>query len=153
MDYRMAGSTIAVASDHAGFDLKEVLKRDLQQAGHEVLDLGTTSTASVDYPDFGNAMAEAIASGRAARGVLVCGSGIGISIAANRNPKVRAALAHDVTSARLSREHNDANVVAFGQRLIGVETARSEEHTSELQSPVHLVCRLLLEKKKKKIKQ
>ena len=124
MEYRMAGATIAVASDHAGFDLKEVLKRDLQQAGHEVLDLGTTSTASVDYPDFGNALAEAIASGRAARGVLVCGSGIGISIAANRNPKVRAALAHDVTSARLSREHNDANVVAFGQRLIGVETAR-----------------------------
>ena len=120
----MAGATIAVASDHAGFDLKEVLKRDLQQAGHEVLDLGTTSSASVDYPDFGNAVAEAIASGRAARGVLVCGSGIGISIAANRNSKVRAALAHDVTSARLSREHNDANVVAFGQRLIGVETAR-----------------------------
>lgn len=120
----MAAATIAVASDHAGFDLKEVLKRDLQQAGHEVLDLGTTSTASVDYPDFGNAMAEAIASGRVARGVIVCGSGIGISIAANRNPKVRAALAHDVTSARLSREHNDANVVAFGQRLIGVETAR-----------------------------
>jgi ribose 5-phosphate isomerase B len=120
----MAGATIAVASDHAGFDLKEVLKHDLQQAGHEVLDLGTNSTVSVDYPDFGNAMAEAIASGRVARGVLVCGSGIGISIAANRNPKVRAALAHDVTSARLSREHNDANVVAFGQRLIGVEAAR-----------------------------
>ncbi|WIM13669.1 ribose 5-phosphate isomerase B [Enhydrobacter sp.] len=120
----MAGATIAVASDHAGFDLKEILKRDLQQAGHDVLDLGTHSTASVDYPDFGHAMAETIASGRAARGVLVCGSGIGISIAANRNPSVRAALAHDVTSARVSREHNDANVVAFGQRLIGVEIAR-----------------------------
>src|SRR3990167_2880524 len=96
----MAGATIAVASDHAGFDLKELLKRDLQQAGHDVLDLGTNSTESVDYP------------------------GIGISIAANRNPKVRAALVHDVTSARLSREHNDANVVAFGARLIGTETAR-----------------------------
>ena len=120
----MAGATIAVASDHAGFDLKEILKRDLQDAGYAVLDLGTNSTASVDYPDFGKAMAEAIASGRAAKGVLVCGTGIGISIAANRNPKVRAALAHDVTSARLSREHNDANVVAFGQRLIGAETAR-----------------------------
>lgn len=120
----MAGATIAVASDHAGFDLKEILKRDLQEAGHDVLDLGTHSSASVDYPDFGKAMAEAIASGKAARGVLVCGTGIGISIAANRNPKVRAALAHDVTSAKLSREHNDANVVAFGQRLIGVETAR-----------------------------
>ena len=94
----MAGATIAVASDHAGFDLKEILKRDLQEAGHDVLDLGTNSTASVDYPDFGHAMAEAIASGRAGRGVLVCGSGIGISIAANRNPRVRAAVVHDVTS-------------------------------------------------------
>jgi len=120
----MPGGAIAVASDHAGFDLKEILKRDLQEAGHEVLDLGTNSTASVDYPDFGKAMGDAIASGKAARGVLVCGSGIGISIAANRNPKVRAVLAHDVTSARLSREHNDANVIAFGQRLIGIETAR-----------------------------
>jgi ribose 5-phosphate isomerase B len=89
-----------------------------------VLDLGTNSTDSVDYPDFGKAMGDAIASGRAERGVLVCGSGIGISIAANRNPRVRAVLAHDVTSARLSREHNDANVIAFGQRLIGVEVAR-----------------------------
>ena len=121
----MPGDAIAVASDHAGFDLKELLKRDLQHAGHDVLDLGTNSTASVDYPDFGKAMADAIASGRAGRGVLVCGTGIGISIAANRNPKVRAALVHDETSARLSREHNDANVVAFGQRVIGVETARA----------------------------
>ena len=120
----MAGATIAVASDHAGFDLKELLKRDLQQAGHDVLDLGTNSTESVDYPDFGKAMAEAIGSGKVGRGVLVCGTGIGISIAANRHPKVRAALVHDVTSARLSREHNDANVIAFGQRLIGTETAR-----------------------------
>lgn len=120
----MAGATIAVASDHAGFDLKELLKRDLQQAGHDVLDLGTNSTESVDYPDFGKAMAEAIGSGRVERGVLVCGTGIGISIAANRHPKVRAALVHDVTSARLSREHNDANVVAFGSRLIGTEAAR-----------------------------
>lgn len=120
----MPGGTIAVASDHAGFDLKEILKRDLQDAGYAVLDLGTNSTASVDYPDFGKAMGEAIASGKAQRGVLVCGTGIGISIAANRNPKVRAALAHDVTSARFSREHNDANVVAFGSRVTGSETAR-----------------------------
>ena len=120
----MPGGAIAVASDHAGFDLKEILKRDLQEAGHDVLDLGTNSTRSVDYPDFGKAMADAIASGKAGRGVLVCGTGIGISIAANRNPKVRAAVVHDVTSARLSREHNDANVVAFGQRLIGTEVAR-----------------------------
>ena len=120
----MAGATIAVASDQAGFDLKEILKQDLQAAGYEVLDLGTNSTASVDYPDFGKAMGEAIASGKAEKGVLVCGSGIGISIAANRNPAVRAVLAHDATSARLSREHNDANVVAFGQRMTGIEVAR-----------------------------
>jgi ribose 5-phosphate isomerase B len=120
----MPGGAIAVASDHAGFDLKEILKRDLQEAGLEVLDLGTNSTQSVDYPDYGTAMADAVASGKAERGVLVCGTGIGISMAANRNPKVRAALVHDVTSARLSRLHNDANVVAFGQRLIGTETAR-----------------------------
>ena len=120
----MAGATIAVASDHAGFDLKEILKSDLQQAGYAVLDLGTNSMASVDYPDYGTAMGEAIAAGKAERGVIVCGSGIGISIAANRNPKVRAALVHDVTSARLTREHNDANVIAFGQRLIGTEVAR-----------------------------
>ena len=120
----MPGGAIAVASDHAGFDLKEILKRDLQEAGLEVLDLGTNSTQSVDYPDFGTAMADVVASGKAERGVLVCGTGIGISMAANRNPKVRAALVHDVTSARLSRLHNDANVVAFGQRLIGTETAR-----------------------------
>ena len=120
----MPGGAIAVASDHAGFDLKEILKRDLQEAGHDVLDLGTNSTQSVDYPDFGKALADAVASGRAERGVLVCGTGIGISIAANRNPKVRAAVVHDVTSARLTRQHNDANVVAFGQRLIGIETAR-----------------------------
>jgi ribose 5-phosphate isomerase B len=120
----MPGGAIAVASDHAGFDLKEILKRDLQEAGHEVLDLGTNSSQSVDYPDFGAAMGDAVASGKAKRGVLVCGTGIGISIAANRNPEVRAALVHDVTSARLAREHNDANVVAFGQRLIGTEPAR-----------------------------
>ena len=121
----MPGGTIAVAADHAGFDLKEILKRDLQEAGYAVIDLGTNSTASVDYPDFGKALADAVASGKAERGVLVCGTGIGISIAANRNPKIRAALAHDVTSAKLSREHNDANVVAFGARLIGTEVARA----------------------------
>jgi len=120
----MPGGAIGVASDHAGFDLKEILKRDLQEAGHEVLDLGTNSAQSVDYPDFGTAMADAVASGKIDRGVLVCGTGIGISIAANRNPRVRAALVHDVTSARMAREHNDANVVAFGQRVIGTETAR-----------------------------
>ena len=121
----MPGGAIAVASDHAGFDLKEMLKRDLQDAGFTVLDLGTHSAQSVDYPDYGVAMGEAIASGKAERGVLVCGTGIGISIAANRNPAVRAALVHDETTARLTRLHNDANVVAFGSRVIGTETARA----------------------------
>ena len=102
-----------------------MLKGDLQEAGHAVLDLGTHSSASVDYPDYGAAMAEAIASGKAERGVLVCGTGIGISIAANRHPAVRAALVHDETTARFCREHNDANVVAFGSRVIGPETARA----------------------------
>ena len=120
----MAGATIAVASDHAGFDLKEILKSDLQAGRLRRARSRHQSTASVDYPDFGAAMGEAIAAGKAENGVLVCGTGIGISIAANRNPKVRAVLAHDATSARLSREHNDANVVAFGQRLIGIEVAR-----------------------------
>ena len=120
----MPGGAIAVASDHAGFDLKEILKRDLQEAGHEVLDLGTNSTASVDYPDFGKAMGEAIASGKAARGVLVCGSGVGMSIAANRHAGIRCALANDTTTARLCREHNDANVVAMGARLIDEAPAR-----------------------------
>jgi ribose 5-phosphate isomerase B len=120
----MEGDTIAVAADHAGFDLKEILKRDLQDAGYAVLDLGTNSTAPVDWPDYGKAMGEAIESGRVRRGVIVCGTGIGISIAANRHRKVRAALCHDATSARLTRQHNDANVLALGARLIGPETAR-----------------------------
>jgi RpiB/LacA/LacB family sugar-phosphate isomerase len=87
----MEGDTIAVAADHAGFDLKEILKRDLQDAGYAVLDLGTNSTASVNWPDYGKPMGEAIESGRVRRGVIVCGTGIGISIAANRHRKVRAA--------------------------------------------------------------
>lgn len=120
----MAAQTIVMASDHAGFELKELLKGDLRAAGREVLDLGVHSTQSADYPDYGRALAEAIRDGKAARGVLVCGTGIGISIAANREPSVRAAVVHDVTSARLTRQHNDANVMALGARLIGTEVAR-----------------------------
>ncbi len=92
--------------------------------GHEILDLGTDGPGSVDYPDYGTALAESIASGKAERGVAICGTGIGISIAVNRHPGVRAALCHDETSARLAREHNDANVLALGARLIGVEVAK-----------------------------
>jgi len=117
-------SPVALASDHAGFDLKAQLATHLRDQGVEVLDLGTLENKSVDYPDFGRRMGEAIAAGEAERGVVICGTGIGISIAANRNPAVRAALCHDVTSARLSREHNDANVLALGARLIGPEVAR-----------------------------
>lgn len=116
---------MAMASDHAGFGLKTELKSYIESCGHDVLDLGAHAAGvSVDYPDFGKAMALALKDGKATRGVLICGSGIGISIAANRFPWVRAALCHDVTSARLTRLHNDANVLALGARLIGTEVAK-----------------------------
>lgn len=118
--------TIAIASDHAGFELKGVLKAELAALGLPVLDLGTDSgEKSVDYPDFGRALAEAIKAGKAARGVLVCGTGIGIAMAANRHPWIRCGVVHDETSARLTRQHNDANVIALGARLTGVETAKA----------------------------
>ncbi|MSO93676.1 MAG: ribose 5-phosphate isomerase B [Rhodospirillales bacterium] len=120
----MSRMTIAVASDHAGFDLKTTLAGDMKEAGYTVLDLGTNSRDSVDYPDFANAVAKALKDGKAERGVLVCGTGIGIAMAANRHPGVRAAVVHDGTGARLTRQHNDANVVCFGGRLIGSEVAR-----------------------------
>jgi ribose 5-phosphate isomerase B len=116
---------IAIASDHAGYALKSQLVADLAAAGHAVQDLGAAdAVTSVDYPDFGRACAEVVASGRAVFGVVVCGSGIGISIAANRVAGARCALVHDNLSARLARQHNDANMIALGARLIGVETAR-----------------------------
>ncbi len=115
---------IAVASDHAGFSLKCLLADEMRAVGLEVLDLGTDGPGAVDYPDFGKAVAEAVTDGRASRGVVVCGTGIGISIAANRYPGVRAAVCHDISSARLSRQHNDANVLALGGRLVGVATAK-----------------------------
>ncbi|MBN9497496.1 MAG: ribose 5-phosphate isomerase B [Alphaproteobacteria bacterium] len=117
--------TIAIAADHGGFEMKSLLVKDLEAAGYKVLDLGTNSADSVDYPDFAHALAVALKEGRAARGVLLCGSGIGISIAANRHRHIRAALVHDETGARLCRQHNDANVVVFGARLIGIEVARA----------------------------
>jgi ribose 5-phosphate isomerase B len=114
---------VAIASDHAGYALKAALKTVLAEAGHAVVDLGTDGAGSVDYPDFGYAMARAIREGDAERGVLICGSGIGISIAANRDPAVRAALVHDALGARLARQHNDANVICFGGRMIGEDVA------------------------------
>lgn len=114
---------IAVASDHAGVDLKNTIRDELKSRGFEVLDLGTNGPSSVDYPDFGHAMGEAIDSGKASRGVVVCGSGIGISIAANRHKAVRAALCTSGLMARLARLHNDANVLALGERLVGISVA------------------------------
>jgi ribose 5-phosphate isomerase B len=116
---------IAVASDHAGFALKDELAAWLRDSGHVVIDLGTNSTESVDYPEYGGRLARAVASGEAERGVAVCGSGIGISIAVNRNPECRCARVDDPLSARLAREHNDANVIAFGGRLIGSDMAKA----------------------------
>lgn len=115
---------IAIASDHAAFELKFALAEHMRSLGHEVLDLGPQGADPVDYPDYGYAIAEAIASGRASRGVAICGSGIGISIAVNRHPAARAALVSEPLSARLAREHNDANVIAMGARLIGIAMAK-----------------------------
>jgi ribose 5-phosphate isomerase B len=116
---------IAIASDHAAFELKAELADYLRHAGHDVLDLGTHSPERVDYPDYGYALADAIADGRADFGVALCGSGIGISIAANRHPACRCALVSEPLSATLARTHNDANAIALGARLIGVEMAKA----------------------------
>ncbi|HJM72231.1 MAG: ribose 5-phosphate isomerase B [Acidimicrobiales bacterium] len=116
-------ATIAVGSDHAGYALKEQLAGELRDLGHEVLDLGAHSSERVDYPDFGAAVGRAVVGGDAELGLCVCGSGIGIAMAANKVPGVRAATVHDVTSARLTRQHNDANVICLGERLIEPEVA------------------------------
>jgi ribose 5-phosphate isomerase B len=116
---------IALASDHAGFALKDELAAWLRDGGHVVIDLGTNSAESVDYPEFGDRLARAVASGEAERGIAVCGSGIGISIAVNRNPECRCARVDEPLSARLAREHNDANVLALGGRLVGADMARA----------------------------
>ncbi len=115
---------IALAADHAGYELKDALAVWLKETGHEITDLGTNGPESVDYPLFGAKLAAEIASGRAERGIAVCGSGIGISIAVNRNPACRCARVSDPLSAQLAREHNDANVLAMGGRLIGHDMAR-----------------------------
>lgn len=116
---------IALAADHAGFPLKQELADWLREQGHDVSDLGTNGPDSVDYPQFGARLAAAIANGDADRGIAVCGSGIGISIAINREPKCRCARVDDPLSAALAREHNDANVLALGARLVGSDMARA----------------------------
>lgn len=120
----MSSETIALAGDHGGFELKSLLKRDLTEKGFKVLDLGTDGSDSVDYPDYADAMATAIKDGRATCGVLICGTGIGMSIAVNRYPEIRAALVHDALDARLARQHNDANVLCLGGRTTGPDVAK-----------------------------
>ncbi|HEY0405834.1 MAG TPA: ribose 5-phosphate isomerase B [Pyrinomonadaceae bacterium] len=119
----MKPTTIAIGSDHAGYEAKELMKRELEALGVEVIDKGAHGLESVDYPDFGAAVGRAVASGEVERGVLVCGSGIGISMAANKVPGVRAALCWNEETARLAREHNDANILCFGARLIEPDLA------------------------------
>ena len=114
---------IAIASDHAAIELKSILREWMIEEGHEVADLGPDGSESVDYPDYGYKLAEVIAEGTAEAGVALCGSGIGISMAANRNPAVRCALVAEPLSAALAREHNDANVIAMGARLTGRDMA------------------------------
>jgi len=114
---------IAVGADHAGYHLKQDIAAHLEDIGHEVVDVGTHSTDRVDYPDFGAAVGQSVAGGDAEMGIAVCGSGIGICIAANKVPGIRAATVHDATSAHLAREHNDANVICVGERLIGPAVA------------------------------
>src|SRR3954451_23306110 len=116
---------IVLTADHAGVDLKDELAAWLSEQGHEILDLGTNSHESVDYPRYGALLAEALADGRAEFGITVCGSGIGVAIAANRNPACHSAQAADRLSAALPRRHNDANAIALGARLIGVEMAKA----------------------------
>lgn len=116
---------VAVASDHAAVSLKATLVAWLREAGHDVLDLGPNTDSRVDYPDYGYKLAEAVAAGNAERGIALCGSGIGISIAVNRNPALRCALVSDPLAAALSREHNDANAIAMGARLIGEDMAKA----------------------------
>ena len=116
---------IALAADHAGYLLKDELAAWLREKGHDVSDLGTNGPESVDYPEFGAKLARFIAAGNADRGIAICGSGIGISIAVNREPECRCARVDEPLSAQLSREHNDANVLAFGARLIGSDMAKA----------------------------
>ena len=119
-----SGITVALASDHAGFSLKEEVKEHLARRGVGTVDLGADSTESVDYPDFARKVSEAILDGRVDRGVLICGTGLGMSMAANRHRGIRAALCHDHLTAAAARRHNDANVLVMGSRILGSDLAR-----------------------------
>ena len=119
---------VAIGADHAGFALKQLIGRDLRDLDHEVIDLGTDSMDPVDYPDYAEAVGKVILDGKADRGVLVCGSGVGASVAANKLPGIRAALCHDTYSARQGVEHDDMNILVLGGRVIGSELARELVH-------------------------
>ena len=120
----MSPGTVAIAADHAGFELKSVLADVLAEMGYSVIDLGTDGAEAVDYPDYATAVVDALGDGRAAQGVLLCGTGIGMSIAANRHAGIRAALCHDPEDAELARRHTDANVLVMGARRIDEQEAK-----------------------------
>lgn len=115
---------LAIGSDHAGYEMKEGIKKYLEEKGYEVKDYGTNSTESCDYPEFGEKVGRAVASGECEEGVLVCGTGIGISLAANKVKGIRAAVCSEPVSARLAKQHNNANIIAFGARIVGMEEAK-----------------------------
>lgn len=114
---------IVIGSDHAAYELKEAVKAKLEAEGYEMIDVGTNSTESVDYPKFGHAVGKAVASGEADKGIAICGTGIGISIAANKVPGIRAGVVHNVWTAEMTKAHNDANVLCFGARVVDQDTA------------------------------
>jgi len=115
---------VAIGSDHAGFELKELVSHIIKEMGHEVIDMGTGSSCSVDYPDYAEAVANAVSKGKVERGILICGTGIGMSIVANKFKNVRAALCNDLFTAKMSRLHNDANILCLGGRIIGKDLAK-----------------------------
>lgn len=120
---------IAMANDHAAVEMKKEIQRMLEEEGYEVLNFGTDTTESVDYPDYAKKAADAVAGGEADYGIVICGTGIGIGMAANKVKGIRCGLCHDVTTARLTREHNDANMLSMGARTTGMETAKDIVHT------------------------
>jgi RpiB/LacA/LacB family sugar-phosphate isomerase len=145
---------IAVGSDHAGFELKQEIAAQLKKAGHDVVDVGTDSTAAVDYPDYAEKVALAVTEGRAERAVLICGSGVGACVAANKVPGVRAAICHDVYSAHQGVEHDDMNVLVLGGRIIGpalahelVEAYVKARYTAEERHARRLAKVLAIEKR------
>ncbi|GAQ94829.1 ribose 5-phosphate isomerase B [Thermodesulfovibrio aggregans] len=114
---------VAIASDHAGFELKQIISQMLKNKGYEVIDMGTESSCSVDYPDYAEAVSKAVSDGSVERGILICGTGIGMSIVANKFKNVRAALCNDLFTAKMSRLHNDANILCIGGRVVGKDLA------------------------------